>query len=97
MLRSDFEKMWIIDLYMCSKIAAAWAGPSSARILSPSSAARWRMPGSLTAVVMAWASFSAVRRLEGMGGRPTPSLAQRQPQKLWSSERQQVFLGWLSL
>ena len=54
--------------------------PSSARIFAPRTAARVRIPSSVTARVIAAANRSAVSCLRGIGAGPAPSAATCVPQ-----------------
>ncbi len=56
--------------------------PSSARIFAPRTAARVRIPSSVTARVIAAANRSAVSRLRGIGAGPAPSAATRRPRTI---------------
>ena len=58
--------------------------PSSARTAVPYARACCRMPGSVTAIRIAWARRSAVSFFCGMGSGPRPSALIRAPQKGWS-------------
>ena len=68
--------------------------PSSARIFSPTAAARCAIPGSIVASRIAEASFFAVKDLRARCLGPMPSSLTRHPQNGWSAKKETMTVGF---